>query len=47
MTRQESFRDLDNLLAQIQDRHPVFSNVTVILSVLGIFGLLCLLGVIR
>ena len=40
-------RDLDSLLEALRTRHAVFYYTSIVLSALGVFGLACLLGLLR
>jgi hypothetical protein len=40
-------RDLDNLLEALRARHAVFYYTAIVLSALGVFGVACLLGLLR
>ncbi len=40
-------RDFGNLLEQLRQRHTVIYYSIVVLSALGLFGLLCLVGAIK
>lgn len=40
-------RDLDNLLEALRTRHAVFYYTAIVLSALGVFGVACLLGLLR
>jgi len=42
----ERASDLESLLEQLHERHRLFYHAAILFSALGIFGLLCLLGVL-
>ncbi len=47
MTNRPDIRDLGDLLEQIRMRHATVYYSVVAFTALGIFGLLCLLGIVR